>query len=122
MLGVLLVIRDFVGGSASSLYAKDATAKQGNVFYHDGGIAPRWTQLYFEKYIKVDPSTTAHFFAEIGKPMATSDFISYDEFLETRFYKEWVRPQRLVDHVTVALDKSATRVAMFGVFRHQRHG
>jgi hypothetical protein len=46
----------------------------------------------------------------------------YDEFTETRFFKEWARPQGLVDHVTTALDKSATSVAMFGVFRHERDG
>src|ERR1700716_4299934 len=44
------------------------------------------------------------------------------EFTETRFYKEWVRPQGLVDFVTATLDKSATSVAMFGVFRHERDG
>src|ERR1700716_2233941 len=44
------------------------------------------------------------------------------EFTETRFYKEWVRPQGLVDFVTATLDKSVASVAMFGVFRHERDG
>jgi DNA-binding CsgD family transcriptional regulator len=112
----------FVGGPASGLYSKDATAKTGAIYYDDGGIDQRYVRLYFEQYVKLDPSTTAHFFAEIGKPMSTADFIPYDEFVETRFYKEWAQPQGLVDHVTAALDKSATSVAMFGVFRHQRDG
>jgi DNA-binding CsgD family transcriptional regulator len=112
----------FVGGPASGLYAKDATAKTGTIFYDDGGIDPHYVKLYFERYVKLDPSTTAHFFAEIDKPMSTVDFLPYDEFVETRFYKEWAQPQGLVDHVTAALDKSATSVAMFGVFRHERDG
>ena len=44
------------------------------------------------------------------------------EFRETRFYREWVRPQGLVDFVSAVLDKSATSVAMFGVFRSERDG
>ena len=112
----------FVGGSAAGLYAKDVTSKTGNIYYDDGGIDENYKRLYFEKYIKFDPSTTAHFFAEIDMPMATADMIDYSEFLETRFYKEWALPQKLVDHVTVVVDKSATSVALFGVFRHERNG
>jgi DNA-binding CsgD family transcriptional regulator/PAS domain-containing protein len=120
--GVLKNIANFIGGPSAALYAKDAASKSGNVFYDDGGIDPHYVRLYFDKYIKLDPSTTAHFFAELEKPIATADLIPYAEFLETRFYKEWARPQGLVDHVTAALDKSATGVAMFGVFRHERDG
>jgi DNA-binding CsgD family transcriptional regulator len=120
--GVLGKAAHFVGGHGSGLYAKDASAKTGNIFYHDGVIDPYYIALYFEKYVKLDPSTTAHFFSEIEKPVATADILPYDEFLETRFYKEWARPQGLVDHVTTVLDRSATSVAMFGVFRHEEHG
>lgn len=120
--GVLQQAAAFVGGISAALYAKDATRKSGNVYYDDGGIGPYYTQLYFDKYVKLDPSTTGHFFAEIDQPMATADIIPYDEFLETRFYKEWVKPQRLADHLTVVLDKSTTSVALFGVFRHERDG
>ena len=54
--------------------------------------------------------------------MATADLLPYDEFLQTRFYREWARPQCLVDFVSAVLEKSATSFAMFGVFRHERHG
>jgi DNA-binding CsgD family transcriptional regulator len=48
--------------------------------------------------------------------------MSYDEFLETRAYQEWGRPQGLVDVLNVALDKTATSAAMYCVFRHARDG
>lgn len=112
----------FVGGVAAALYAKDATAKTGTIFHQDGGIEPRYVKLYFNKYVKLDPSTTGHFFAGIGQPISIEDIIPYDEFRNTRFYKEWAKPQRLVDHLAVALDKSVTAVALFGVFRGDRQG
>jgi DNA-binding CsgD family transcriptional regulator len=111
----------FVGGPAATLVSKDATSKTGSVAY-SYGIDPRYTQLYFDKYVKLDPCTTGHFFAEIEEPVATADLIPYNEFLETRFYREWARPQGLVDFVASVLDKSVTNAAFFGVFRHERDG
>ena len=112
----------FIGGLGGGLYAKDASAKTGNIFYHDGAIDPHYVALYFDKYVKLDPSTTGHYFAAIEKPVATVDLMPYDEFVATRFYKEWAKPQGLVDHLSTVLDKTATSVAMFGVFRHEQHG
>ena len=120
--GTLGRISDFVGGYAAGLYAKDASTKTGGVYYDDGRIEQRYVRLYFDKYVKLDPSTTAHLIAQIGEPMATEDVIAYDEFMETRFYKEWAKPQHLVDCVNVALERSQSNVALFGVFRHESQG
>jgi DNA-binding CsgD family transcriptional regulator len=119
--GVIERAADFVGGVGAALFSKDAMGQFGDVKY-DVGIDPHYKQLYFDKYIGLDPATTGHFFAEIGEPFATGDVIPYPEFIKTRFYKEWVRPQGLVDFATAVLDKSLTSVAMFGVFRHERDG
>jgi DNA-binding CsgD family transcriptional regulator len=54
--------------------------------------------------------------------MAVADIMPYQEFLETRFYKEWCQPQGMVDAVTAVLDKSVTSAALFGVFRYEREG
>jgi DNA-binding CsgD family transcriptional regulator len=46
----------------------------------------------------------------------------YAEFLKTRFYREWKKPQGLVDCINVALDKCATSITLLGVSRHARDG
>ena len=115
--------KGFVGGVAASLYSKDAVNKCGNMFYQNAdGIDPHYRDLYFDTYVKLDPTTTGHFFAELDAPVATNDIIPYQEFLETRFYLEWARPQGLVDHVCAVIEKSNTSAALFGVFRHERDG
>jgi len=119
--GVLKESAAFVGGVAASLFSKDAKSKTGSVAYAVG-IAPHYQRTYFETYIKLDPLTAGHCLAELDKPVSTADLMSYDEFLETRFYKEWVRPQGMVDFVSAVVDKSTTGAAMFGVFRHERDG
>jgi DNA-binding CsgD family transcriptional regulator len=120
-MDVLCKASRFVGGPAASLFSKDATSKTGSLVY-GYGIEPRYRQLYFEHYVKLDPLTTAQVFSEIEEPIAMADVIPYDEFLQTRFYREWARPQGLVDFVSSVLDKSVTSAAMFGVFRHERDG
>lgn len=119
--GILKAAAAFVGGPAASLFSKDAMARTGVVAY-GCGIDPHYERLYFERYVKLDPATTGHFFAKIEEPIATADLIPYDEFLETRFYREWAKPQHLVDFVASVLDKSTTSAAIFGVFRHERDG
>lgn len=112
---------EFVGGPAAALFSKNVTSKTGSVAY-DSGVDPYYRELYFDRYIKLDPATTGHFFSEVEEPMATADLMPYAEFLESRFYREWARPQGLVDFIACSLDKSATSTAMFGVFRHERDG
>ena len=120
---VLEKAKGFVGGVAASLYSKDAVNKCGNMFYQNaGGIDLHYQHLYFNTYVKLDPTTTGQFFAELDVPVATDDIIPYEEFLETRFYREWARPQGLVDHVVAVIEKSNTSAGLFGVFRHQRDG
>jgi DNA-binding CsgD family transcriptional regulator len=118
---VLAKAASFIGGSSAALFSKDAASGAGNI-YHEFGTDPHYRQIYFEKYVKLDPATTGHFFAEVEQPISVTDLMSYDEFLETRFYREWVQPQGVVDFLAAVLDKSITRVAMFGVFRHERDG
>jgi DNA-binding CsgD family transcriptional regulator/PAS domain-containing protein len=119
---VLGKARAFVVGVAASLYWKDVTSKRGAVRFTDGGIDPCHCEQYFDKYGKLDPTATGLFFAAIEEPMATADIVPYDEFVATRFYREWAQPLGLVDCVNVVLEKSIASVAAFIVFRHLRDG
>jgi DNA-binding CsgD family transcriptional regulator/PAS domain-containing protein len=120
-IDVLAKAARFVGGPAASLSSTDAAGTSGNrVYCH--GIDPHYWRLYLDQYVALDPTSTGHFFAEIEEPIATADVIPYGEFVETRFYREWARPQGLVDVVAAVLDKTVMSAAMFRVFRHERDG
>jgi DNA-binding CsgD family transcriptional regulator/PAS domain-containing protein len=119
--GVVERAAHFVRGTGAALFSKNVANQEGSVHYQVG-IDPYYQRLYFEKYVSLDPATGGHFLAEIEQPVAVADLMSRPEFLETRFYREWVRPQGLVDFVSAVLDKSATSAAMFGVFRSERDG
>jgi DNA-binding CsgD family transcriptional regulator len=111
----------FVGGSAASLYTKDVANKTANAAFQYG-LDPRYVQLYLQTYVKLDPTSLGYFMADIEEPISTADVMPYDEFVQTRLYKEWGQPQGLVDTVHAMLEKSITTAAAVVVFRHQRDG
>jgi DNA-binding CsgD family transcriptional regulator/PAS domain-containing protein len=120
--GVLARISRFIDGAAAAVFWNDAANGQGDIYFDDGGIAPYYKALYFEKYVRLNPTVTARFFSDPEEPASTGDLVPYDEFLQSRLYREWAKPQQLVDFVSVILEKASTKTAMFGVFRNERQG
>jgi DNA-binding CsgD family transcriptional regulator len=111
----------FVGGVASNLYSEDSAAKTGNIHY-TWGVDRHYGRLYYDKYIKFNPFTTAQLFFDIEQIISVGDIMPYEEFRETLFYKEWAQPQGWVDAASAVLDKSATSYAAISVMRHERDG
>jgi DNA-binding CsgD family transcriptional regulator len=120
-MGVLEKTASFVGGSAASFFIRDFVNKNGDSTYHFG-TEYYYKQLYFEKYFLLDPMSTAYMFLNVGEVVSSSNIVPFDEFVETRFYKEWAQPQGIVDNVLTLLDKSTTSVAGFVVFRNEPDG
>jgi DNA-binding CsgD family transcriptional regulator/PAS domain-containing protein len=111
----------FLNGSAATLFSKDANATNGDCAYYVG-VDTYYKKLYFEKYIGIDPFTAGQYFAKIDVPISASDILPFEDFLETRFYREWAQPQGWVDCITTVVDRSDTSAALFAVFRHERDG
>jgi DNA-binding CsgD family transcriptional regulator len=114
---VLAKIAHFVGGVAATLSVKGAAG----TYTQDCGIDSRFRQLYFDHDISIILSSTARLTVDIDEPFAWRDIADHD-LLASRFYQEWMQPQRLVDCVTYVLDRAPTGTAMIHVFRHERDG
>src|SRR5215470_2509104 len=110
--GVLELGCRFVGGVASNLYSEDSAAKTGNIHY-TWGVDRYYGRLYYDKYIKFNPFTTAQLFFNVEQIVSIGDILPHEEFRETRFYREWAQPQGWVDAASAMLDKSATSYAAF---------
>jgi DNA-binding CsgD family transcriptional regulator len=111
-------VANFVGGVGGGLFCKDIDAQHVSAPHRFGIVWPLPIALFRQIY----PAAVGHFLAEIEQPIATADLMPYDELTATAVYQEWARPQGLIDFVSAVLDRSATSVAMFGVFRHERNG
>src|SRR4051812_41922013 len=109
------------GGPSASLFWQDAARKTGNSYFVWGGEA-RFGQLYWEKYIALNPFTPAAGLFPLEQLYSAADVLPAREFIETEFYKEWMSPQGWGDVLSVNLDKTATGRAVFSVARHARDG
>ncbi len=111
----------FVGGMGASIFRQDVIRKVGNAYY-TWGMDRDYEKLYFKKYIHINPLLPAMLTVEIGRVASNSELLPSKEFFQTRFYKEWAKPQGLIDNVFCILERSATSAAGFVVFRNERDG
>lgn len=111
----------FVGGMGASIFWQDAIRKVGNAYY-TWGMDLDYEKLYFKEYIHLNPLLPAMLTVDVGRISSSSELLPPAEFFETRFYKEWAKPQGLIDNVFCILERSATRGAGCVVFRNERDG
>jgi DNA-binding CsgD family transcriptional regulator len=115
---VLRKAAQFVGGQGAGLLVRDAASKSAEALY-TFGVTPHYLQLYLDQYAKIDPTAAPMFFSEVGQVATTKDLVPYDEFLQTRFYREWAQPQGWVDSAQSLLEKSVTGFAQVSFLRNE---
>jgi DNA-binding CsgD family transcriptional regulator/PAS domain-containing protein len=112
----------YVNG-VSALLGADDSVQRSVRFFFEWGVDPHYLRLHDEIYSRLNPMTVPTvLYAKVGSVLASSDLIPYDELVATRFFREWVAPQGIVDAISVTLDKSSTSYAAVVVQRHERHG
>jgi len=118
---VLPRIGAFVGGSAGGLFVHDSSRRNMNVVY-EFATDLEYRRLYVEKYLTLDPMAGTYFVLDVGEVFSTSTVMSHPEFLQSRIYKELIRPRGWIDNICVYLDKSPEGHAGVALFRNDRQG
>jgi DNA-binding NarL/FixJ family response regulator len=111
----------YLGGSSAALFWHDAAAQRSQALYLFNDD-PGYTRLYFEKYLPMDPFFPATSFIEAGLVHRTSDIVPRADLEDTRFYKEWIEPQGIVDAAAVNLEKGLTRSSHLAVRTDATYG
>jgi DNA-binding CsgD family transcriptional regulator/PAS domain-containing protein len=104
----------YVGGHSGVIFWHDS-ARQSAQALHMFNADPKYTQLYYEKYLPMNPVFPAAMFMAEGVVHSTTDFISKDELEQTRFYQEWIAPQGIADSLAVNLEKGTTRSSLLNI-------
>ncbi|MBV9634764.1 MAG: LuxR family transcriptional regulator, partial [Methylobacteriaceae bacterium] len=84
--------------------------------------ASYYFELYLEKYGRINPIFPGVIFFDVELPVAVPDVLSCEEFVRTRFFREWLAPQNLIDGLFSNLEKGATSCALFTAMRHAGQG
>jgi DNA-binding CsgD family transcriptional regulator/PAS domain-containing protein len=112
----------YVEGVSAMLGAEDSVQRSARFFF-EWGNDPHYLRLYEETYCRLNPMTVPTVLhAEVGSVLASTDLVPYEEIVASRFYREWLQPQGIVDAISVTLEKSVTSYAAIAVNRHERQG
>ncbi len=118
---VLPKIGAFVGGSAGGIFAHDSSRRSLSIAY-EFNTDPDYRRLYVGKYLTLDPMAGTYFVLDVGEVFSTSTVMAHAEFLQSRFYKELIRPRGWIDNICVYLDKVPEGHTGFALFRNEREG
>jgi DNA-binding CsgD family transcriptional regulator/PAS domain-containing protein len=114
----------YVGAASAGLHSQDAISRTTDALFWWGrdASAPDYFQAYVEKYGKINPIFPGVIFFDLEQPVAVPDVISCEEFVQTRFLREWLAPQSLMDGLFSNLEKGVTSCAVFTAMRHAQQG
>jgi DNA-binding CsgD family transcriptional regulator len=119
--GALEAACTFVNGCAAHVFYQSTTADGMSVF-HSWGDDPHYTRLFADAYVGLSPFFPAQLFLDVGTVHDVQDVLPIDEFRETRLYREWARPQGVLDALYVNLERSAAGAAAMTMRRFERDG
>lgn len=111
----------YVGGASAALFWHDSATQRSQAL-HLFNDDPHYTKLYFEKYLLMNPVFPAATFVEAGVVTTTNDIIPQVELEKTRFYKEWIVPQGIVDAIAVNLEKGTTSSSLLNIRTDATYG
>lgn len=107
---VLASITAYIGGVSAMLLAQDFVNLEGQ-FFHHWNDDPKWTELFFAKYMKLSPLSPHLMMARGGDIVVASRLMPHEELRASRFFREWVAPQHYYDFVGVTLENTGGRGA-----------
>jgi DNA-binding CsgD family transcriptional regulator len=107
--------------SASSVHVVSPTEGRVSLFV-EHGTDPHWTALLLAKYAAMSPVGAAVLTADLDQPFGLFDFVDEEEYVESRFYKEWCAPQSYFDMLGAIIAKKPSQVGAVAVTRSRERG
>jgi DNA-binding CsgD family transcriptional regulator len=95
-------IAGLIGGNHAALRAVNPITADLRLNITWGGGGPHWKQLYDETYFKLVPTFRPQLEMGVDEPSTSDAFMPRAEFVQSRFYKEWAKPQDFFDVAGVA--------------------
>lgn len=99
----------YIGGYQTVMFWQDATTDNAGTLYRHNDD-PEYSELYNKTYAQLNPLFPAVAFVEVGTAVSAHDLVPWEEMSRTRFYREWIAPQKIGDALGVLLERDATRV------------
>jgi DNA-binding CsgD family transcriptional regulator len=114
----------YVGAASASLHSQDSISRTTDALFWWAreSSAPHYFKTYVETYGRLNPIFPGVIFFDVEQPVAVPDVLSCEEFVQTRFFREWLAPQGLMDGLFSNLEKGVTGCAVFTAMRNTKQG
>jgi DNA-binding CsgD family transcriptional regulator len=115
-------VRLYLGAEVGILSSFDAFDANTWGWQHAVGFEPQYLQLYRDKYMLMNPWMDLVASLGSGETTYVSAHKSYEAIASSAFYREWLKPQRLLDAAILMIDKTLTAVSIVVISRSEDQG
>ena len=116
----LALIVELCRGMSGVLGIHDLENARSELTYHVG-IEAHFQKLH-EKYAPMNPYPAPLRLVPVGKVVTSAMLVDEHEFLESRFYQEFLRPQGIRDIIGFSVLKTAQRIGTMSANRRESQG
>jgi DNA-binding CsgD family transcriptional regulator/PAS domain-containing protein len=115
------MIADFLESQRCTLGVHDYQNGCNDLMFQFGWDDEYYWRLHEEKYTSMNPFFAGLHLLSVGDVSTRAQLIDDREFLESRYYLEWVKPQGLDDMVAMKALKTGQRTGLLVLNRHEPH-
>jgi DNA-binding CsgD family transcriptional regulator len=109
-------------GTAIACLTSHDNFRQSAELYFASSCDPHYRELYFDSYFRINPVFPTVVFNDMERTHAFTDVIPRAELCNSKFGREWLAPQGLIDGAFSVMEKWRTGCVLFSMFRDIRQG
>ena len=110
----------YVHGCTANIFCQNASDSV--TLYYSWGDDPTYRRSYMESYAAMNPLFPASAYLELGVVHALDEIMPIREFKETRLYREWIKPQGILDLMHCNLERTGNGSAAIAIRRREVDG
>lgn len=118
---VLNEICDRIDAEGGSIHVVDPISSTQHVLV-EYGVDTEWSARGRDTYAAMSPIGAAVLLAELEQPVSAFDFVDEDEYLESRFYREWLEPKGYMDMMGALIVKKRSEIGAISAIRLRDKG
>jgi DNA-binding CsgD family transcriptional regulator/PAS domain-containing protein len=109
------------GGAGASIHMVNP-ASGSTAILVEHGVDPEWSALGRTVYAPMSPVGSAALLYDVDQPVSVFDIVGEAEYVESRFYKEWLEPKGYFDIMGALISKTAQEIGAISATRLKDRG
>ncbi len=112
---------EFSGGVGASIHMINPVSGSTAILV-EHGVDPEWSALGRTVYAPMSPVGAAALLYDLDQPVSVFDVVEEAEYVESRFYREWLAPKGYFDIMGAMISRSAQEIGAISATRMKDRG